>query len=158
NATQMVVTYTQTEIENETEGALAAAAKTRPKRPTSEARWAANSVNATRSTGATTTAGKARAALNAVTHGSTSNTIIFLKDERPEEFYSQVQRWVVELNAITEAECACVEMAVYNLWKMRRARNASAEAINEVTDNAEMAYHQQQHARMLELVRMIPST
>ena len=59
----------------------------------SEARWAANSVNATRSTGPKSTAGKARAALNAVTHGSTSNTLIFLKDELPEEYYAEVNRW-----------------------------------------------------------------
>jgi hypothetical protein len=150
----MVVVYSDSPV---TPRADKADPRERPKRPVSEAKWAANSVNASRSHGATSTAGKARAALNAVTHGATSNTIIFLKDESPEEFYAQVNRWVVELNAVTAAEYACIEMAVYNLWKMRRARNATAVAINEVTDSAELVYYQRQHARLLELFGMIPS-
>jgi hypothetical protein len=150
----MVVVYSDSQ---ETPRADKADPRERPKRPLSEARWAANSVNASCSKGATTPAGKARSALNAVTHGATSNTIIFLKDERPEEFYAQVNRWAIELNAVTAAEYACVEMAVYNLWKLRRARNANAVAINEVTDGAELAYYQQQHARLHELFAMIPS-
>jgi hypothetical protein len=151
----MVVTYTDSDVEG---GPHAAAADTRarPKRPASEARRAANSVNATHSTGPTSPDGKARAALNAVTHGATSNTIIFLKDELPEEFYAQVHRWAVQLNAVTEAEYACVEMAVYNQWKLRRARNASAAAINKVTDGIDLAYYQRQHARLLELLEWIP--
>jgi hypothetical protein len=91
-----------------------------------------------------------------VTHGSTSNTIIFLKDEQPEEFYAQVNRWAIQLNAVTEAEYACVEMAVYNQWKLRRARNASAVAINKVTDGLHLAYDQRQHARLVELLEWIP--
>jgi hypothetical protein len=150
----MVVSYSDSQ---ETARANKADPRERPKRPISEAKWAANSVNASRSKGPTTTDSKARSALNAVTHGATSNTIIFLKDERPEEFYAQVNRWAIELNALTEAEYASVEMAVYNLWKLRRARNATAVAINEVTDGAELAYYQRQHARLLELFEMIPS-
>jgi hypothetical protein len=153
-ATQMVVTYNQTEIE--TGASPAAEGKPRPRRPVSEARWAANSVNATRSTGPTSAAGKARAALNAVTHGSTSNTIIFLKDELPEEFYAQVHRWALQLGAVTEAEYACIEMAVYNQWKLRRARNASAVAINKVTGGIHLAYYQRQQARLLQLLDQIP--
>jgi hypothetical protein len=153
----MVVTYTDSDVE---ERPHAAEAKTKPppkpRRPVSEARWAANSVNATRSTGPTSPAGKARAALNAVTHGSTSNTIIFLKDESPEEFYAQVHRWAIQLNAVTEAEYACVEMAVYNQWKLRRARNASAVAINKVTDGIHLAYDQRQQARLHEVLEWIP--
>jgi hypothetical protein len=150
----MVVAYSDSQ---EMPRASKADPRERPKRPVSEAKLAANSVNASSSHGATTTAGKARSALNAVTHGATSNTIIFLQDERPEDFYDQVNRWAVELNAVTQAEYACVEMAVYNLWKLRRARNATAVAINEVTDNAELAFYQRQQARLYELFALIPS-
>src|SRR5262249_16061988 len=102
------------------------------------------------------TAGKARAALNAVTHGSTCNTLIFLKDELPEEYYAEVNRWAILVGAANEAQYAHVEMAVYNLWKMRRARNAAAVAINKVTDGLHLAYYQRQHSRLLELIEMIP--
>jgi hypothetical protein len=93
-ASEMVVPYTQTEAESEveTKPPPVAEASPRPRRPISEAKRAANSVNATRSTGPTSTTGKARAALNAVTHGSTCNTIIFLKDELPEEYYAERSR------------------------------------------------------------------
>jgi hypothetical protein len=115
-ATQMVVMYIQTEIE--TDGSPAAEAKARPRRRVSEAGWAANSVNAARSTGSTSTAGKARAALNAVSHGTTSNTIIFFKDELPNEFYAQVNRWAVQLGAVTDAEYACSECGcdIHTRW------------------------------------------
>jgi hypothetical protein len=157
-AAKMVVPYTQTEAEAEakTKPPPAAEAGPRSRRLTSEAKWAANSVNATRSTGPTSTAGKARAALNAVTHGSTCNTLIFLKDELPEEYYAEVNRWAKLLGASNEAQYAHAEIAVYNIWKMRRARNAGAVAINKVTDGLHQAYYQRHHARLLELIAMIP--
>jgi hypothetical protein len=149
------VPYTQTEAEAETKPPPAAEVGPRPRRPTTEAKWAANSVNATRSTGPTSTTGKARAALNAVTHGSTCNTLVFLKDEIPEEYYAEVNRWAILLGASNEAQYAHAEIAVYNLWKMRRARNAAAVAINKVTDGLHLAYYQRQHARLLALIEMI---
>jgi hypothetical protein len=154
-APDMVVPYTQTESQAETKPPSAAEASPRPRRPMSEAKWAANSVNATRSSGPTSTTGKARAALNAVTHGSTCNTLIFLKDELPEEYYAEVNRWGILLGAANEAQYAHLEMAIYNLWKMRRARNAGAVAINKVTDGLHLAYYQRQHARLLALLEMI---
>jgi hypothetical protein len=59
-------------------------------------------------------------------------------------------------NLASESEFAHVEMAVYNLWKMRRARNAAAVAINKATGALRLAYYQRQHARLLELLEMIP--
>jgi hypothetical protein len=155
-APEMIVPYTQTESQAETKPPPAAEAGPRPRRPISEAKWAANSVNATRSAGPTSIAGKARAALNAVTHGSTCNTLIFLKDELPEEYYAEVNRWGILLGSSNEAQYAHLEIAIYNLWKMRRARNAAAVAINKVTDGLHLAYYQRQHARLLALLEMIP--
>jgi hypothetical protein len=105
----MVVTYNDSEA---TPQAAGADARPRPTRPISEAKLAANSVNASRATGPTSTAGKARSALNAVTHGATSNTLIFLEGEDPQEYYDEVNRWAEQLGAATDAEYAHIEIAV----------------------------------------------
>jgi hypothetical protein len=60
----MVVTYTDPEETPHAAGADAGAEPgPRPKRPITEAKWAANSVNSSRATGPTSTTGKARSAL-----------------------------------------------------------------------------------------------
>jgi hypothetical protein len=130
-APEMVVPYTQTEAAAETKPPSAAEASSRPKRAISEAWWAANSVNATRSTDPTSIAGKAGAALNAVTHGSTCHTLIFLKDERPEEYYAEVNRWAILLGAAAGAVRAA-ETPAQNKPTVPQA-DGTAKGCNEET-------------------------
>jgi hypothetical protein len=127
-------------------------ARPKPRRPISEEKRLANVLNGQKSTGPRSDAGKAVAALNAVTHGMTSNTLIFLDGENPDEFFAEVNRWAVRLGAATEAEYANIEMAVYNLWKVRRARNSSAAAVNKELRRIRLAYQQNQERRLEQLL------
>jgi hypothetical protein len=139
------------------ESPQAAATKPPPKarRPPSEERLRANSVNSIASTGPRTTTGKAVSALNGVKHGMTSNKIMFLEGEIPEEYFDEVNRWAVALNAVTEPEYALVELAVYNMWKLRRARNAAAVAVNKMSRRIKGMYYQNQNERVRQLTGQI---
>lgn len=144
----MVVTCTETETNT---------AK-RPKRPVSEAKRAANRANAKSSTGPRTAAGKAASSLNAVIHGMTSNTIHFLPDEVPEEFYQQVQRWADQLGAVTEPEYILVQRSVYNFWKTRRAGNAGAAAITRTIERATATFERDLDRKAAALIPQLPAS
>jgi hypothetical protein len=104
----------------------------------SEAKRLANIANAQRATGAKSAHGKSVIAGNAVTHGQTcNNPTIFLPGEDPEEYAQQVGRWVIQLRAETEPEVAQVGLAVYQLWKIRRTRTATAAAVAQKTEAIE---------------------
>jgi hypothetical protein len=81
----------------------------------------------------------------------TSNKIMFLDDEIPQEYFDEVNRWAVALGAVTEPEYALVELAVYNLWKFRRARNSAAVAINKMSRRMSGLYYQNQNERVRQL-------
>jgi hypothetical protein len=99
-----------------------------PKREISAARLAANRANAARSTGPKTPEGKARAALNGLTHGMRAETLI-LPGEDPEELQKRLDTWTEELGAATDAERYLVKNAVHASWRIDRCRDSEAAAL-----------------------------
>lgn len=81
---------------------------------------------------------------------------MFLPGEDPEEFRRQVDRWAAQLGAVTEAEYAQVERAVYHLWKARRAGNASAAAVTRAIKAVENAFYDNQQAQLQMLIDHLP--
>jgi hypothetical protein len=128
----------------------------RPKRPVTAAMLARNRAAAKSSTGPRTADGKAASSVNAVTHGATSQTVMFLPGEDPEEFYQQVDRWAKQLGAFSEPEYAQVERAVYQLWKARRAGNANVAAMTRVIENIAAAFAKRQYEKLLALLEQLP--
>jgi hypothetical protein len=107
----------------------------------SAAKHAANIANSKCSTGPTTPAGKAASSVNAVTHGMTCKTQIFLPGESPAEYDSEVARWSRQLGAVTEPEVALMQTAVYCRYRQCRARNAQGAAGTRVIEKIGDTYH-----------------
>jgi hypothetical protein len=149
----MVVPYN----ENQAQAAPPADGPARPKRPVSEAKRLANIANAAKAAAARSDAGKAAVARNAVTHGETcNNPTIFLPGENPEEYSQQVDRWSVALGAQTEPEVAQVGLAVYQLWKIRRTRTATAAAVTRKTEAIENDVDDQSADEVRDLIPQLP--
>lgn len=101
--------------------------------PTSEKQLAANRKNAQKSTGPRTTAGKAKSARNAVTHGLYAESAVidspYLK-ESPEEYDQLHQGLIDELNPHGSFELQLVATITNCLWRQNRAMNAETAHIN----------------------------
>ncbi len=87
---------------------------------TSTKRAQANLRNSRMSTGPRTLSGKARARLNAVTHGLTAETLI-LPGEDPLEFQQRLEMWTATLDPANAFEEDLVRQAATSSWRLDRA-------------------------------------
>jgi hypothetical protein len=97
--------------------------------PTSAAQISANQLNAQKSTGPITEAGKSIVANNAVKHGLFSKNLI-LADEDPLQYQNLLEQLQTELNPSGALEQALVERIAVSLWRQKRlvcAENAYIE-------------------------------
>jgi hypothetical protein len=88
----------------------------------------ANRINALRSTGPTSPAGKAAVARNAVRHGILGGTLL-LADEDPSEFHGLLDDLSTSLRPVGALELALVERIAVSLWRQRRLVRAETAAI-----------------------------
>ena len=87
--------------------------------PGSPKQVAANRANAQKSTGPRTPEGKARSALNALTHGLTAITPV-LPDEDPTTYEALRQRLFEQYRPVLALEAELVEALANTLWRLRR--------------------------------------
>jgi hypothetical protein len=80
---------------------------------------AANRLNAQRSTGPRTPAGKARVSSNALKHGLTGRDVV-LPGENPDDFDSFRAGLLTSLDPQGELEGALAERIVVDFWRLRR--------------------------------------
>src|ERR1039457_4205703 len=85
-----------------------------------ERQKAANKSNAQKSTGPTSSEGKAKSALNHVSHGFTSSATI-MPGEDPEEFVALLDGFVIEYQPATQTEQILIEQMAMNQWLSLRA-------------------------------------
>jgi hypothetical protein len=85
----------------------------------SEQKIAANRINAQLSTGPRTGGGKAKTALNAITHGLSGKQIV-LPNESPEDFDDFRAGLLNELNPSGALEGTLAEKIIGDLWRLRR--------------------------------------
>ena len=110
------------------------------KRVATSAQKSASRANGLKSKGPVSTCGKDRSKYNGISHGMCCRNIVFLEGESPEEFWLEVNRLAAQQSAVGEAEYSQVETIVYSRWRMRRAQNADATAVNEVGDKIKDDY------------------
>jgi hypothetical protein len=91
---------------------------------------AANKLNAQKSTGPKTEAGKARSCLNHLSHGFTSNTADLIPEEDPEEFKALLADLMAEYQPATPTEQILVERMCQNQWLSGRAFRFQNNVIN----------------------------
>ena len=89
----------------------------------STARQNANRANAKKSTGPKTAEGKARSALNAMTHGLTAQQAV-LPNEDPDAYIAAKAAWIDTLLPSDTIELALVERAVIADWRLGRCVRA----------------------------------
>jgi hypothetical protein len=88
---------------------------------------AANRQNSQKSTGPKSEEGKAKSALNRLSHGLTSNATI-VPDENPEEFQALLYDLMGEYDPATPTEQILVEKMCVNQWLSLRAFRLQGEA------------------------------
>src|SRR3954466_9597299 len=93
--------------------------RTEARPPVSAARLAANRANAAKSTGPRTPEGKARASMNAVTHGLTADEIV-LPGEDEEEWAALCEQFDADLRARGATERELVTRVCILSWRLRR--------------------------------------
>ena len=94
-----------------------------------EKRLAANQINALRSTGPVTFAGKAASSRNATRHGLLSAKL-FLDDEDPAEFQAMFLDFCRSLNPVGTLETTLVERIAVALWRQRRLVHAETASLS----------------------------
>jgi hypothetical protein len=110
---------------------------------------AANKANAQKSTGPKNT-DKTR--FNGVVHGMSSQEILFLEGEDPQEFWTEVDQWCQESDARTGYERACIADAVYSRWVKRRVINSQVHAVNDAVDKINYHFLEKKEAEVQELI------
>jgi hypothetical protein len=97
---------------------------------TSPAQFAANRLNAQKSTGPKTAAGKARMARSALWHGLTAASLVVLDEDEADfdDFHNSLTR---DLEPRGTFECSLVERIAVLLWRLRRVAKAEAALINK---------------------------
>jgi hypothetical protein len=95
---------------------------------------AANKLNAQKSTGPKTEAGKAKSCLNHLSHGFTSNTADLIPEEDPEEFKALLADLMAEYQPATPTEQILVERMCQNQWLSGRAFRFQNNVINICID------------------------
>lgn len=94
-----------------------------------EAQVLANRLNAKKSTGPRTAAGKAVVAQNAVRHGLLAEQAV-IRDEDPGEFEFYRQQLLAELHPGGAMESVLAERAVGLAWRLRRAERVQAQVFD----------------------------
>jgi len=84
----------------------------------SEARLAANRENAQKSHGPSTPEGKAKAKLNAVTHGLTGHTVLFASPDEAQRYCLHVAEYEQQLQPLGKEECALVQSIADIRWRL----------------------------------------
>ena len=103
---------------------------------------AANRENATKSTGPTTTEGKATSSRNATRHGLLSSRLL-LEDEDGAEYQEVMDGLIAALRPVGTLELALVERMAIALWRQRRLVRAETAGI-ELTRRAEVAVNREE--------------
>lgn len=80
----------------------------------------ANRENAQKSTGPVTPEGKARVAMNGITHGLTAERAV-VKGENVEEFNALKEQYLADLNPLNGEQMELAHRIVVLVWKRRRA-------------------------------------
>jgi hypothetical protein len=88
---------------------------------TSEAKLAANRLNARKSRGPKTVEGKARSSANAITHGLTARHFV-AKGENAADFERLAQDVLAQFSPRNELERQQIDRLIELLWKSKRAR------------------------------------
>jgi len=103
----------------------------------SEKKRAANRANARKSTGPRTPEGKARASLNAISHGLFCKDLVLPGESR--EVFDLIRRgWIFSLNPQDIAELWLVDRIVAASWKLRRLQET--ESLLHQTDGHELLH------------------
>jgi hypothetical protein len=105
------------------------------KKPVSEKKKAASRENGKRSKGPITAEGKARVAMNAITHGCTSKLVV-LPSEDPNEYNALRQNMLDDLKPCNEGRFTLVDMMAADTWRYQRALKAETARIAEKIDDA----------------------
>lgn len=115
----------------------------------SEARIAANRLNAQKSTGPRTEEGKNRSSQNATKHGLCAGRVV-LPDEDAEEYQALIDEWL-EAYGGDPASRALAERAAAAQWKLRRCDRAEAGYIrdNHLRNQQLLEDNLREHARAL---------
>lgn len=89
----------------------------------------ANQLNALRSTGPRTVAGKAQSSVNARKHGILSRQLI-IEGESAEDFGALLEELLADEAPVGTLECALVERLAICLWRQRRAVTAESASLH----------------------------
>ena len=108
----------------------------------SEAKIAANRLNAQKSTGPRTARGKAALARNALKHGLTAKTVV-LFDESKVAFERFHQAQALDFEPRTAGECALVEQIAILAWRLQRASVKAPNRALSIERAARCQYSQQ---------------
>ena len=125
------------------------------KRVATSAQKSASRANGLKSKGPVSVCGKDKSKYNGVSHGMCCQNIVFLEGESPEEFWLEVNRLAAQQGAVGEAEYSQVETIVYARWRMRRAQNADATAVNEVSNKIRDDYDDWSLANVRALIPLL---
>jgi len=98
---------------------------------TSPAQFAANRLNAQKSTGPKTPAGKARVAQSALWHGLTAASLVAFDEDEAD--FDDFHNWLLtrDLQPTGTFECSLVERIAVLSWRLRRVAKAEAALINK---------------------------
>ncbi len=110
---------------NEMQRVLAAASETQTRRQES------NRLNAWRSTGPRTTAGKAASSKNRLAHGLCSRELL-LTGESPEEFEALRQQMISTYQPFTPEQQVLTDQVTQALWRLNRAQRVEAESYRQL--------------------------
>ena len=102
----------------------------------SERKLAANRLNAQKSTGPRTPAGKAESSRNATTHGLTARRAPIMRGEDPAEFEAFAQALRDDLRPRGAAERVLVDRIIELSWKLRRVPAAEAALDETLAEQA----------------------
>ncbi len=115
--------------------------------PCSEKKRQANIKNAGRSTGPRSRPGKAKVALNAVTHGLYAVHLV-LPGEDAAAFDALMATWIDDWQPPTDARRLLVEQAVAHAWRLRRCLKAERARLIEQAREAVVADAREADARV----------
>jgi hypothetical protein len=113
-----------------------------------------NKINAQKSTGPRSEAGKERARRNALKHGLTATQLI-LPDEKPEAIDALAQALNESMNPQNAAEDLCVQQAAVAALRMERIVAAEAAIVSDQVRHAQTQWDYEQTTRLLEAIRML---